>query len=176
MNDTVIKTISELMTQLDEKIDEIKQDARMMEILKLYKTIATLEELAELPVTSLAEVFGFANGNAAIRPDEFYGLSALEAAKRFIKKRGRACTLDEIQKGIQAGGCSDFRETDLRESLSRSTMSVAKVGNDLYGLLEFYPHIRRERKKRSPGDKTPAVEAKTEITTDEQTEEVKAAS
>jgi hypothetical protein len=149
MNETLLKTVSELRTQLGEKIEEIKQDERMQEILKIYKTIVTLEELAEVPVTSLADVFGFSESNVAVRRDEFYGLTALEAAKRFIKKRGRACTLDEIAKGIRSGGCHDFKEEDLGESLSRSTMVIAKVGDDLYGLLEFYPHIKRERKKRS---------------------------
>jgi len=121
----------------------------MGEILKLYKTIVTLEELAEVPITALADVFGFSESNVAIRRDEFYGLSPLEAAKRFLKKRSRACTLDEIANGIRSGGCQDFKEDDLARSLSRSTMEIAKVGEDLYGLVEFYPHIRRERKKRS---------------------------
>jgi hypothetical protein len=149
MNETILKTVSELRTQLGEKVEEIKKDERMEDILKIYKTIVTLEELAEVPVTSLADVFGFSESNVAIRRDEFYGLTPLEAAKRFIKKRGRACTLDEIAGGIRSGGCQDFKEEDLGKSLSRSTMEIAKVGEDLYGLVEFYPNIRRERKRRT---------------------------
>jgi hypothetical protein len=149
MNETILKTVSELRTQLGEKVEAIKQDERMGDILKIYKTIVTLEELAEVPVTALADVFGFTESNVAIRRDEFYGLTPLEAAKRFIKKRGRACTLDEITNGIRSGGCQDFKDDDLARSLSRSTMEIAKVGDDLYGLVEFYPHIKRERKRRT---------------------------
>lgn len=157
MNDTILKTVSELRQQLDEKIEDIKNDERMEDILKIYKTIVTLEELAEVPVTSLADVFGFAESNVAIRRDEFYGITPLEAAKRFIKKRGRACTLDEIAKGIRSGGCQDFKDDDLGKSLSRSTMEIAKVGDDLYGLVEFYPNLKRER-KRKPTDKNGSVD------------------
>jgi hypothetical protein len=80
----------------------------------------------------------------------------LEAAKRFIKKRGRACTLDEIVSGICAGGCQDVKEEELGKSLSRSTLEVAKVGEDLYGLVEFYPEVKRERKRKPTELKTPA--------------------
>jgi hypothetical protein len=162
MNDTILKTVSELRQQLDEKVADIKSDERMEDILKIHKTIVTLEELAEVPVTSLGDVFGFTESNVTIRRDEFYGLTPLEAAKRFIKKRGRACTLDEIAKGIQSGGCHDFKEEDLGESLSRSTLAIAKVGNELYGLVEFYPHIKRERKRKSTEKNGSAMEVQEE--------------
>lgn len=169
MNDTILKAVSELRQQLDEKVEEIKRDGRMSEVLKLYKSIVTLEELAEVPVTSLADVFGFTESNVAIRCDEFFGLKPVEAAKRFIKKRGRACTVEEIANGIRSGGCQDFRDDELGLSLSRSTMEIAKVGDNLYGLVEFYPTIKRERKKRSTDKNGAADDVKESQDTAEET-------
>jgi hypothetical protein len=82
-----------------------------------------------------------------VREGEFYGLEPLDAAKRFLKKKGEAASLDAIIAGIASGGVTANKD-DLRMSLSRSTWDVAKVGEDLYGLLEFYPHVRRGRKAK----------------------------
>jgi hypothetical protein len=38
-------------------------------------------------------------------------------------------------------------------SLSRSTYDVVKAAEDLYGLIEYFPHVKRGRKKKSNGEK-----------------------
>ena len=77
---------------------------------------------------------------------EFCKIKPLEAAKRYLKKKGKAATLDEIISGIRAGGCV-VNPSNLRKTLSRAVWQVAKVGPDAFGLVEFYPHIARSRKK-----------------------------
>jgi hypothetical protein len=47
------------------------------------------------------------------------------------------------------GGADAGNEEKLRMSLARSTWDMAKIGEDLFGLLEFYPHIKRGRKKKN---------------------------
>ena len=55
------------------------------------------------PPTALSVLFGLEEGGE-IRPDEFYGMSGLEAAKRYLKKRGQARPFDEIGEERAEGG------------------------------------------------------------------------
>ena len=70
--------------------------------------------------------------------------------EKYLKKRVSGRPFREIVDSLQAGGCRVNDEAELRVSLGRSTYEIAKVGNDVYGLLEFYPHIKRGKKKK-PG-------------------------
>jgi hypothetical protein len=73
-------------------------------------------------------------------------------------------------EALETGGVQGNKET-LRMSLSRSTWDVAKVGDDLYGLLEFYPHVKRGakgKKAATAATDVPAVAA-VEATADEPT-------
>ncbi len=56
--------------------------------------------------------------------------------------------IDEIVQAVRAGGGRIDSEEDLRLSLSRSTYEVAKISENMYGLVEFYAHIKRERGKK----------------------------
>ncbi|HEY4258284.1 MAG TPA: hypothetical protein VGM66_13810, partial [Candidatus Udaeobacter sp.] len=129
----------------------------MASIVKLHGAINQLEDLAGQKRTSLAMVLNFgtaaeetpdAEQRSAIRvePHEFYGLDALEAAKRYLHKVGpsrKSALFTDIVSAIKNGGGDPGNEDKLRLSLSRSTYEVAKIGDDRYGLLEFFPHVKR---------------------------------
>ena len=143
----------DLKRQLAEKVEAIKALPEMAEVLTLQQALNALEDVLKAQRTTLAEAFGLNKEVAtAIRPDEFYGLSPLDAAKKYLKKRGEARPLSEIIEAIKSGGCSVGKADDLRTSLSRSTYEVAKVGEDLYGLVEFYKHLKRGGKKKNGGE------------------------
>jgi hypothetical protein len=145
MVDSLNETITKLKSEIEEHVATIKSDPAWTQIDKLYRALGTIEELADQPRTSLVELFGIegASGHVVrVKEGEFYGLEPLDAAKRFLKKKGEAASLDAIIMAIGVGGVTANKD-NLRMSLSRSTWDVAKVGDDLYGLLEFYPHVKR---------------------------------
>lgn len=149
MSDAITLAITEVRKQLEEKTAELRASPELAELLKLLHALNTLEELAGQEQTSLINVLGLQNSNGiAIRSDEFYELQPLQAAKKYLKKRGEARPLAEIIEGIRKGGGRVDSEDELRMSLSRSTYEIAKVGHDLYGLVEFYPHVRRGAKRK----------------------------
>lgn len=148
MADSFSETITKLKSEIEEHVAAIKGQPAWTQIEKLYRALGTIEELADQPHTSLVELFGISDGagrDVRVRQGEFYGLEPLDAAKRFLKKKGEAATLDAIIAGLDTGGVKADKD-QLRLSLSRSTWDVAKVGDDLYGLLEFYPHVKRGNK------------------------------
>jgi len=153
MDDTLRAAAQALRNELDARAAFIKDLPVMTQVLKLHSALNALEALMEEPRTTLAQLFGMENAEAPapIRSDEFYGLAPLDAAKRYLKKRGEARPFTEILEAIQTGGGRVDAPEDLRLSLSRSTYEVAKVGDDLYGLVEFYPHLKRERGKKKRG-------------------------
>ncbi|MFQ5965227.1 MAG: hypothetical protein ACE5KZ_13210 [Candidatus Scalinduaceae bacterium] len=156
MNEKILESIKELRKRLAEIIEEIKADSRMVEMFKIHQAINSLEDCIGEPKTSLAQAFGLSQNSegAIVSPDEFYGLTPLEAAKKYLKKMGRALHIDEIRDGIERGGCQVESAIEFRISLARSTMEIAKVGNDYFGLVEFYPHIKRRRRRRITSNET----------------------
>ncbi|HYW47981.1 MAG TPA: hypothetical protein VE959_34270 [Bryobacteraceae bacterium] len=154
--------------QADSVAARIKADPGISEIRKLLQSLNALEELSGVPPTTLATVLQFGGDDGpgssttmATRPDEFYGLEPLEAAKRVLKKLGRSATIDEIMERIKAGGGDTGSQDSLQLSLARSTVEIAKIKDGVFGLLEFYPHIKRGkpgRKKRGDSDTTNGTE------------------
>lgn len=153
MNEAYRNALDQAKSDLRGKIDEIKSSPLMSEILELHQALNTLEGLLKESRTSLGELFNLApEGNSStvkVRFDEFVGLTALDAAKRYLKKCADARPFQEIVKAIAEGGGKIGDEEDIRTSLSRSTLDIIKIG-DRYGAIEKYPHIKRGSKKRKP--------------------------
>ena len=174
-----------IRTQAATIADQIKSDPKITELRKLLQSLNVLEEMSGEPITSLGALlrFGSAEGGlvsfpsaTATRPDEYYGLEPLEAAKRVLKKLGRSATIVVIMAGIKSGGGETGSQDSLQLSLARSTVEIAKIKDGVFGLLEFYPHIKRgkpgRRRKGEPDstsgeeqDALPVAEAEEEVTT-----------
>jgi hypothetical protein len=163
MADDNLKAAMDLIRGKAELIaDGFRSDPRITEIGKLLHSLNTLEELSGEPLTTMGTVLKFgmdesgssSPAGASTRPDEYYGLEPLEAAKRVLKKIGRSAGISEIMAGIKAGGGETGSQSSLQLSLARSTMEIAKISDGVFGLLEFYPHIKRgkpgRRKKGEP--------------------------
>lgn len=153
MDNSILAAIDSLRANIETAAAEIKSHPKMAEIIEWHQALNALEGIASKDKTPLTEFLGFgAKASAAdaapvVRFDEFFGVPALEAAKRYLRKRTEARPFDEIVAAIKSGGGKVESEDDLRMGLSRSTLDVVKIG-DRYGLMEHYPHIKRGGKKK----------------------------
>lgn len=148
MSDAYLEAVNKLRQDLEDQISAIKEDPKMAEVLRLHSALNVMEDLLKQPKTSLSELFGLEQG-LIIHPDEFYGFSPLKAAKRFLRKKGKAASFREIIDAVRAGGVTIDSEDKFRVSLGRSTMDIVKIDSEHYGLMEFYPDAKRGRKKKS---------------------------
>lgn len=110
---------------------------------------------------------------AAIHPDTFFGLSIIEAAKKYLKMARRAQHTTVIADALGKGGLKRPMESTLSTLLIRAAKGreVTKVGKAMWGLSEFYPKQPKEsngetpRKPVKPGRKRPTVKKKPAQTT-----------
>jgi hypothetical protein len=77
-----------------------------------------------------------------IRPDEFFGMTQAEAARKYLKRIGHAISFDDLVAALQAGGCrvgGDNPKKVLYISLVRNTRDFVPPQQGYIGLREFYP-------------------------------------
>ena len=143
--------VEQLKDEIREAVAEIKNDPQMGQITSLHNALNALEGSAGMRKTPLADLFAFPEAGLSIRSDEFYGFEPLEAAKRYLRKKGEGASFQEIVGAIRSGGCTASSEEELQNSLIRSTYQIAKISDGVFGLVEFYPHLKRGKKKRANG-------------------------
>lgn len=145
-------TIEKLRAEIETGVASLKSNPEWAQVEKLYRALNTIEDLAEVPQTSLAAIFGFdgMTSNVSVRAGEFIGMEALDAAKAYLeKKKATAASIDEILDALQQGGANQIARDTLRMSLARSTWDVVKApGQDLYQLVKYAPHVKRGGKKK----------------------------
>jgi hypothetical protein len=146
------ETLEKLKGEIEENIAALKSNEAWSQVEKLFRALGTIEELAGVEKTTLADLFGFADaGSSAIKVKrgEFIGMDPVAAAKLYLqKKESEAATLDEIMEAIQVGGAQSADRDKLRISLARSTWDVVKAPDqELYQLLKYAPHVKRGKKK-----------------------------
>jgi hypothetical protein len=158
--DSLENAVKELRDKIAEEINALRQNEHWREIQKLYAGLGVLEGLCNQQKTELSALLGINTGDEVLKIEnwEFAGMPPLEAAKKYLKMiapKKKAASLDEILKALEEGGLKAGRD-DLRISLSRSTYEVYKVSDDVYGLLEYFPHVKEKRnslkKKASAGE------------------------
>lgn len=79
--------------------------------------------------------------NSSIRPDEFFGMTHAEAARKYLRGIGHAIALDELVTALRAGGCrlsGDNPKKVLYMSLIRNTHDFRAPQRGYIGLSEFY--------------------------------------
>lgn len=151
MVDALEIAVVDLKGKIAERVALLKDDDNWREIERLYLGLGVLEDLCKMTKTDLASLLGIASEGPRITQYEFAGLPPLEAAKKYLRKiapKQKAASLDEIMAALETGNLKANRD-DLRTSLSRSTVEIYKAGDDIYGLVENFPHIKRG----SPGRK-----------------------
>lgn len=183
MSDTLSGMADELLAQVSEKVLALKATPEMTEVLRLHRALNGVEAAIPRPTTPLAALFGLASEEtpvtalrkAQLKPWEFTGLKPLEAAKKFLKIAGEPRSIQEIVTAIREHGGNPGSPDHLKTSLTRSTVDVVKVNDDMYGLLEHFPELRRASrwsKKRSSGSNGGGAATGSEEDQDEEQEEL----
>jgi hypothetical protein len=150
MDSNLLPLVDELERQVRAKAEDVLADPKMAELRKLHSALNALQDSCGVPKTPFIDILGLQD-SIAIRPAEFYKLDPLDAAKRYLKRRGvDGAEFDEIIAALRSGGLelSSHEEVVVRRGLSRSTLDVAKIGENRYVLLEFLPHVKRGGGKR----------------------------
>src|SRR5689334_15059796 len=112
MADPIRAAVEELRRRIDENVAQLKSHPALAEIGRLKESLNSLETLLGEPKTSLGTLLTFGIGSEGdepelarfIRFDEFVGIGALDASKRYLRKRKDARPFDEIVLAIRAGG------------------------------------------------------------------------
>jgi hypothetical protein len=165
MVDALEIAVVDLKGKIAEQVAALRAEESWREIQRLHAGLNALEEICKLPRTDLATVLGIGSDDRPkIKQYEFAGLPPLEAAKQYLRKiapNQKAASLVEILAALESGDLKGVNRDDLRISLSRSTTEIYKAGDDIYGLVDSFPHIKRGtpgRKKSTNGATAGAVE------------------
>ena len=175
MSDALISAANEVRAKVSKLVREILEDPRMSDLRKLLAGLNTLEDLCGQPKTAMAALFNFGSDaeiDVSIEPHEFYGKKPLDAAKRYLKKLGdvgrKSARFQDIVAAIRKGGCDLENEEKLKVSLARSTWDVGKIGDENFGLLEFFPDVKRGKKGGRPRTTSEAREMAEEMAAENQ--------
>lgn len=151
MSDPLRSSIDKLELKLADQEAAIRKTKNAINVL--------YEELGEdPPYMDLAEKVA---RPSSLRQDQFFGKPFATAVKELLKTLGRPVTVKEIVEGLKRGGF-DFGKTKELDravsiSLGKNTQSFVQLPNsDAFGLLEWYPDVRkpvkREAKDRNGND------------------------
>jgi hypothetical protein len=140
--------IEKLLTELNQKAKEIAKIYGTLKTLKEYGASFTLPDMETLIGSGEQDNGGI--NETVIRPDEFYGLSQTEATEKYLRMKGHAMAFEDIFNALALGGIrfSSNGRVGLNIQLTRATKKFAKIGkgtNISFGLVEWYPTIRRRR-------------------------------
>jgi hypothetical protein len=139
------KTLEHYRQQRQQKLDEIRAIDLMIRQLEIdlgeTPTVDESIDREELSPANLNRAVGV-RSIGGIRPDEFFGMSQNDAAKAYLRKVGRAISMDELVAALQKGGAklggADPKKT-LYVSMSRNPKKeFVWPSKDHIGLAEFY--------------------------------------
>lgn len=141
-NEAIKAALSELRDRLTFKEQECADLKKAINV--LLAAIGEGPEFAEFPREE--------KRGAQIRPDQFFRKSITAAAYEYLKAKGGASAVEELIDVLKRGGC-DLGASPLRNvkiSLSKNSRVFAEIGNDTFGLWEFYGGTPRAKKGAEP--------------------------
>lgn len=147
MSNALEHAVVDLKGKIAERIALLREDNNWRELQRLYAGLGVLEDLCGMPKTDLSDLLEIGGASAApkIGKFDFVSDAPLEAAKKYLRMispKQKAASLDEILTALESGGLKANRD-ELRISLSRSTVEIYKAGEDIYGLIENFPNVKR---------------------------------
>jgi hypothetical protein len=162
MIDQLQEAIEALKRAAREQVDVLRASPEMVQLVKIHSALNTLEGLSGIAKTPLSSLFGLdaeapvEQTRMLVSPGEFFGKAPLEAAKLYLRKKTKPATLTEIVENLATGSCEVRDREKLRVSLGRSTFEIARLGEDNFGLLDWYPDEKQKRlaaaKRRGTND------------------------
>ena len=164
MSEHLKQTIADLEAQLAQKLAEVA---------KTRDTINRVSELAGLPIP-YPQVAEPERASGPMRPDQFYGQQLHRAMRSFLEKRQHQgpATVNEIHSALVAGGYQFEVANDenakriIRITLTKNSGVFHKLPNGSYGLLGWYPNVKKSSKKNA--------DAETETSADDEEEKASA--
>lgn len=127
-----------------EKIREIGVTIRRMEadLGEVHETLEDADQIEDQnPEFKLDQTCG------AIKPDEFFGMTQSNAAKKHLEKVGRAVSIDQLVEVLRKGGCkiggADPKRT-LYIALVRNNRDFIPPQAGYIGLRKFYPQLKKK--------------------------------
>jgi hypothetical protein len=146
MSEHIQKTIEEAQSKLRELESEVS---------KTKQQINWLCGLAGQPSIFADTSAPKSAGATSIRSDQFFGRPLATVAREYLELRKSsglgAATLDDIYTALTTGGygfgdSDDDAKRGLAISMAKNTIVFFRLPNGNWGLTEWYPNARREKK------------------------------
>jgi len=136
--------VEALTKELEQQMQQVTETKKMINLLK-----RRMGEEPPFPDSAETAVY------APDRPDLYYGKPFATAAQMFLERRGRACSGDDVLKGLESGGFDfdalGWKEKDrlrsLAMSLAKNTKVFHRLPNGYFGLLAWYPAVSEKKSK-----------------------------
>jgi hypothetical protein len=163
--------MSERLAAAIEELEEhlAQQQAEVADTKKMINSLRKRMNLEPLYTDVSVEGIG------SIRPDQYYGKPLATAASDFLERRKRACSAEDILRGLIDGGFDfdaiEWKEKDrlrlLASSLAKNNVKFHRLPQGQFGLLDWYDssaitkRVPKERKQNGSVDdaETAATEA-----------------
>lgn len=145
------KTLAELVSQRDRKSAEFTAEIKRLETaIEAIKRLVQPEGQAATASTEALDTFNFRDGatavvTKAVQAGDFFGKSQADAAQVYLKRLGRASTVEDIFSALQRGGAKlqgKDPKKNLYISLVKRKAIFALVAPYTFGLWEFYPDAK----------------------------------
>lgn len=142
VNDKLQAAIDVLLEELEEQEKSVIDTKRMINSLR--------RRIGKNPFFNDTELQKSQNIN---RADMFYGKPLATAVREYLELRKSACNTEEIFDGLKQGGF-DFvslqwneksRIRNLSISIAKNTSYFHRLPNGTFGLLSWYPDIRKKK-------------------------------
>lgn len=151
-DDHVQKTLSELLAQREKKAAEFAAELKRMDATIEGIRMAFQPDTNASPAgTSSTETYKAsdsvaASGLGAIQAGDFFGKPQADAAQEYLKRLGRASTIEDIYNALQRGGAKlqgKDPKKNLYISLVKRKAVFVLVAPYTFGLWEFYPNAKQ---------------------------------
>lgn len=147
MDEKLSGAIEVLLAKLEEQYRVVVETKKIINSLRIMNGEELLFTDAE---------FQQSQTHGLSRPDIFYGKPFATAAREYLEMRKRACSAEEIMRGLEQGGF-DFgtvewppknRLRNLAISLAKNAILFHKLPNNTFGLVSWYPDVAKRKTGR----------------------------
>ena len=157
---------------IDQLVEEV--EAKQQEISELRRMVNFLRGKDGQPplYPDVDDGAGAGRGLVALRPDEYYGKSPITAAREYLERRGQAALPEEIAEALERGSF-DYKAQgwsskenwgrNLAISMSKNSGIFHRLPNGYYGLVKWYPELKRAKRSASAQEKNGEEETAEEV-------------
>jgi len=147
------KTLAELLAQRDRKAAEFSAElARMDTAIEAIKALVQPNGQPAPTLSQAIDTFKSQDTASAVvtrtvQAGDFFGMNQADAAQQYLKRLGRAATIDDILSAIQKGGArlqGKDPKKNLYISLVKRRSIFPLVAPYTFGLWEFYPGVKEK--------------------------------